>query len=366
MSITRRGGYNPSRMDPKLPPGPSGPPGPAAALPSDVLLQEDVEVSEELRARILRQIDQVMVKGRQPLAEGTLAVKPRKKGVLFPVLTNVVTAMVVAAGIFGHGLRVPRRPGPRGPEQHGLSVRGRPAAGDVPAAVREPAAGPGVRDPAGPGAPARRGGQPGAAAAAARGGPAPGHGRRSWPANGRGSRRGAWPWRRWKRACAPWRRERQAALAAELGRLRAGLKLQELADARAEERLLTDRIRAGFAQALDRLRSQDVPGARACLASLRDAAGRSGDAGTRRVTRAPARGPAARGGPVRAARAARAAGSGRRPWRRASRPRRRHWPICARSWPAPRPRWPSATGRSRGCRRTCATARRPRTPRRRA
>ena len=57
MSIARPGEYNPPRMDPKLPVGTAG------TLAGDVP-QEEVEVSPELRARILRQIDQVMAVGR--------------------------------------------------------------------------------------------------------------------------------------------------------------------------------------------------------------------------------------------------------------------------------------------------------------
>ena len=157
--------------------------------------------------------------------------------------------------------------------------------------------------------------------------------------------------------------ERQAALAAEVGQLRAGLRLQEMADARNEERLVGDRIRAALAQTLQRLQDDELAGARGSLAGLEGDSGRAGHAGEPRAARAAARGPAGGGGPDRAAGAARQAGSGRRrsaagggvrgrpgcppwprtrPWGRACRRRRPIWPTCARSWSSP--------GRDRGSR----------------
>jgi hypothetical protein len=255
-------------MDPKLPPGPSGPPGPAAALPSDVLLQEDVEVSEALRARILRQIDQVMVKGRQPLAEGTLAVKPRKKGVLFPVLTNVVTAMVVAAGIFGiaYAFRGGQNPaalsstGFQSAEGRLLETFRRQSESRLQAQESQTLEAQ-ERLRAAEGSLERRLRQREADLRQAMDEELAGE-------RDRLQARGV-AVAEVEARLAALEAERQAALAAELGRLRAGLKLQELADARTEELLLTDRIRAGFAQVLGRLRSQDVSGARASLASLK-------------------------------------------------------------------------------------------------
>jgi hypothetical protein len=59
-------------MDPEPPAG-------AAGTLADELLQEEVQVSPELRARILRQIDQAMAQGRRPAAARAQAGKPRKK-----------------------------------------------------------------------------------------------------------------------------------------------------------------------------------------------------------------------------------------------------------------------------------------------
>jgi hypothetical protein len=63
--------------------------------------------------------------------------------------------------------------------------------------------------------------------------------------------------------------ERQAVLSAEVAQIRAGLRLQELADARDQERLVGDRIRAALAQTLQRLQDDELAGARGSLAGLK-------------------------------------------------------------------------------------------------
>jgi hypothetical protein len=66
--------------------------------PVDLLL-EDRAVSPEERARILQQIEQVVEQGRSPVTPAAFRLKPRKTGILFPVLINLVAAALVAGGI---------------------------------------------------------------------------------------------------------------------------------------------------------------------------------------------------------------------------------------------------------------------------
>ena len=241
---------------------------PGATLPDDLLLTEEVEVSGELRARILRQIDQVMAEGRRPIAAEAFAVKPRKKGILFPVLINAVTAMVVALGILGLAYVFRGRQDPaalrsagfqsaegrllemfrlqsesRLQEQEALALKAqdrlRAAEGSLESRLRD-------REAAL---------------------------RRAMDVELAGERdrlkaRGLAVTQVEARLRAL-ETERQAALAAEVGRLRAELDLRRLADARSEERLIADRIRASFALTLGSLREGDAAAARRSLAALK-------------------------------------------------------------------------------------------------
>ena len=241
---------------------------PDATLPDDVLLTEEVEVSGELRARILRQIDQVMAEGRRPIAAEAFTVKPRKKGILFPVLINAVTAVIVALGILGLAYVFRGRQDPaalrsagfqsaegrllevfrlqsesRLQEQEALALKAqerlRAAEGSLESRLRD-------RETVL---------------------------RRAMDVELAGERdrlkaRGLAVAEVEARLRAL-EAERQAALAAEVGRLRAELDLRRLADARSEERLIADRIRASFALTLGSLQEGDAAAARRSLAALK-------------------------------------------------------------------------------------------------
>jgi hypothetical protein len=76
--------------------------------------------------------------------------------------------------------------------------------------------------------------------------------------------------------------ERQAALAAEVSQLRAGLRLQEMSDARDQERLVGDRIRAPGSPA-PKATGRRAGGAARSLAALKIWAGQSGSSGCGRL-----------------------------------------------------------------------------------
>ena len=223
---------------------------PGATLPDDLLLTEEVEVSGELRARILRQIDQVMAEGHRPIAAEAFAVKPRKKGILFPVLINAVTAVVVALGILGLAYVFRGRQDPaalrsagfqsaegrllemfrlqsesRLQEQEALALKAqdrlRAAEGSLESRLRD-------REAAL---------------------------RRAMDVELAGERDRL--------------KARGLAVAQVEARLRAELDLRRLADARSEERLIADRIRASFALTLGSLQEGDAAAARRSLAALK-------------------------------------------------------------------------------------------------
>ncbi len=261
MSILRPGGYNSPRMDPKPQAG-------STASLADDLLQAEVQVSPELRARILLQIDQVMAEGRRPVTAGELAIRPRKKGILYPILINAVAAAVVILGFLGLAyvfrgeqvgaslasagfqsaegrlLDVFRRQSEsrlREQQAEALEARARLAAaeGSLVQRLRE-------RETA-----LRQSMDEELKAERER-------------LNARGLAVAEV-----ERRLRALEAERQAALAAEVGQLRAGLRLQELADARDEERLVGDRIRATLAQTLRKLQDDELAGARGSLAALK-------------------------------------------------------------------------------------------------
>jgi hypothetical protein len=260
-------------MDPKLPAGEAGMTGEAgtAEAPGTLageVLQGEVQVSPELRARILRQIDQVMAEGRRPAAPAELAVKARKKGILYPILINAVAAAVVALGFLSLGyvfrgeqraaslasagfqsaegrlLEVFRRQSESLLQQEQaqtLEAQTRLRASEVSLEQRLREREQDLRRSMDSELKAER-----------------------ERLNARGLAVAEVEAR--LRALEA---ERQAALAAEVGQLRAGLRLQELADARDQERLVGDRIRAGLAQTLQRLQDEDLPGARRGLTGLK-------------------------------------------------------------------------------------------------
>jgi hypothetical protein len=248
-------------MDPEPPAG-------AAGTLADELLQEEVQVSPELRARILRQIDQAMAQWRRPAAVGELAVKPRKKGILYPILINAGAAAVVVLGFLGLAyvfrgeqfaaslasagfqsaegrlLEVFRRQAEsrlQEEQAQTLEARARLAATEssLEQKLRERQAALQQSMDAELKAERERLNAQGLAVAEV------------------------------EARLRALEAERQAALAAEVGQLRAGLRLQELADARDEERLVGDRIRATLAQTLRRLQDDDLAGARGSLAALK-------------------------------------------------------------------------------------------------
>lgn len=74
-------------------------PGDAQFLAPIDLLLEDREVSTEERARILKQIEQVVAEGRTPVTAEALSPRSKKSGVLFPILINLAAAVLVGAGV---------------------------------------------------------------------------------------------------------------------------------------------------------------------------------------------------------------------------------------------------------------------------
>ena len=247
-------------MDPK-PPTDS-----AASLANDVL-QEEVEVSPEVRARILRQIDQVIAEGRRPVAAGELALRPRKKGILYPILTNAVAVAVVVLGFLGLAyvfrgeqravalasagfqsaegrlLEVfQRQSESRLQEQQAQTLEARERLAATEGSLER------LRE---------------REATLSRAMDAELKAERE-RLNARGLAVAEV-----ERRLRALEAERQAALAAEVGQLRAGLRLQQLADARDEERLVGDRIRATLGQTLRKLQDDDLAGARGSLAALK-------------------------------------------------------------------------------------------------
>src|SRR4030042_1975488 len=198
-------------MDPKLPAGKAGEAGKTGTLAGEVL-QEDVQVSPEVRARILRQIDQVMAEGRRPAEGRLLEVFGRQSE--SRLQEEQAQAQEAQERLRASELSLAQRLREREQdlrrsmdaelkaERERLNARGL-AVSEVEARLRALEA------------------------------------------------------------------ERQAALAAEWGRLRPGLRLQEMADARDQERLVGDRIRAALAQTLQRLQDDELAGARGSLAGLK-------------------------------------------------------------------------------------------------
>jgi hypothetical protein len=244
------------------------PPAGAAGTLAEDVLQGELEVSPELRARILRQIDQVLAEGRRPPAALELAVKPRKKGILYPILINAAAAAVVILGFLGLAyvfrggqtavslasaefqsaegrlLEVFRRQSEsRLQEQQAQTQEARERLAAAESGLEQR-----LRE----------------RAAALR---------RSMDQELKVERerlkaRGL-AVAEVERRLRALEAERQVALAAEVGQLRAGLRLRELADARDEERLVGDRIRATLAQTLKKLQDDDLPGARSSLSALK-------------------------------------------------------------------------------------------------
>lgn len=62
-------------------------------------LLQDRPLSPEERSRVLSQIEAVVEQERQPLGEEAFVVRPRRRGVLLPLLINGVAASLVALGI---------------------------------------------------------------------------------------------------------------------------------------------------------------------------------------------------------------------------------------------------------------------------
>ncbi len=272
-------------MEPKSPAGASGAAGsagtpetpgtpgtPATAESLGTLaghvLHEEVQVSPELRARILRQIDQVMAEGRRPVPEAELPIKPRKKGILYPILINVVAAALVILGFLGLA----------------YVFRGEQTAGSLASAGFQSAEGRLLEA-------LRRQSESRLQEEQAQTQEAQEKLRvtesgleqrlqereealhRSMDAELKAERERlaaqGLAVAEVERRLRALEAERQAALAAEVGQLRAGLRLQELADARSEERLVDDRIRAALGQTLRKLRDEDLGGARDNLAALK-------------------------------------------------------------------------------------------------
>ncbi len=275
-------------MDPKVDPKPpAGQPASMAGKPADTagtsagaadtassaasfaddLLHEEVQVSPELRARILRRIDQVMAEGRRPAAAGELAIRPRKKGILYPILINAAAAAVVVLGALslasvfrgeqaasslasagfqsaeGRLLEVFRRQSEsrlREEQAQALEAQDRLAAAESSLQQRLRERETALRSAMDAELQAERERLTARGLAVAE----------------------------VERRLRALEAERQAALAAEVGQLRAGLRLQQLADARDEERLVGDRIRATLARTLRNLQEDDLAGTRGSLAAL--------------------------------------------------------------------------------------------------
>jgi len=254
-------------MDPKLPAGKAGEAGKTGTLAGEVL-QEDVQVSPEVRARILRQIDQVMAEGRRPAAAAELAVKARKKGILYPILINAAAAVVVALGFLSLGYVF------RG-EQSAVSLASagfQSAEGRLLEVFRRQSESR-LQEEQAQAQEAQERLRASELSLAQRLREREQDLRRSMDAELKAERerlnaRGLAVSEVEARLRAL-EAERQAALAAEVGQLRAGLRLQEMADARDQERLVGDRIRAALAQTLQRLQDDELAGARGSLAGLK-------------------------------------------------------------------------------------------------
>ena len=244
-------------MDPKLP----------GTLAGEVL-QEEVQVSPEVRARILRQIDQVMAEGRRPAAAAELAVKARKKGILYPILINAAAAVVVALGFLSLGYVF------RG-EQSAVSLASagfQSAEGRLLEVFRRQSESR-LQEEQAQAQEAQERLRAGELSLAQRLREREQDLRRSMDAELKAERerlnaRGLAVAEVEARLRAL-EAERQAALAAEVGQLRAGLRLQEMADARDQERLVGDRIRAALAQTMQQLQDDELAGARGSLAGLK-------------------------------------------------------------------------------------------------
>ena len=244
-------------MDPKLP----------GTLAGEVL-QEEVQVSPEVRARILRQIDQVMAEGRRPAAAAELAVKARKKGILYPILINAAAAVVVALGFLSLGYVF------RG-EQSAASLASagfQSAEGRLLEVFRRQSESR-LQEEQAQAQEAQERLRAGELSLAQRLREREQDLRRSMDAELKAERerlnaRGLAVAEVEARLRAL-EAERQAALAAEVGQLRAGLRLQEMADARDQERLVGDRIRAALAQTMQQLQDDELAGARGSLAGLK-------------------------------------------------------------------------------------------------
>ncbi len=247
-------------MDPKLPAG-------AQDLANDVL-QEEVQVSPEVRARILRQIDQVMAEGRRPAAPAELAVRARKKGILYPILINAAAAVVVALGFLSLGYVF------RG-EQGAVSLASagfQSAEGRLLEVFRRQSESR-LQEEQAQAQEAQQRLRAGELSLAQRLREREQDLRRSMDAELKAERerlnaRGLAVAEVEARLRAL-EAERQAVLSAEVAQIRAGLRLQELADARDQERLVGDRIRAALAQTLQRLQDDQLAGARGSLAGLK-------------------------------------------------------------------------------------------------
>jgi hypothetical protein len=65
----------------------------------EFLITDDTKISEEDRNEILSQIETVVEKNQIPITDELFKLHPKKKGVMFPVLLNIITLLLVAGGV---------------------------------------------------------------------------------------------------------------------------------------------------------------------------------------------------------------------------------------------------------------------------
>jgi chromosome segregation ATPase len=69
--------------------------------PEEFLIAEESGVSDDDRQDIIRQIDKVVEDNKIPVTSELFKINPKKRGVFFPVLINLIAVAAIAGGFFG-------------------------------------------------------------------------------------------------------------------------------------------------------------------------------------------------------------------------------------------------------------------------
>ncbi|HUX21902.1 MAG TPA: hypothetical protein VMW69_11735, partial [Spirochaetia bacterium] len=76
---------------------------------SEFLLLNDQQMDDEDRKEILESIEKVAAESRLSANEAMFKITPLKKGLLFPLLINILAAIAVAAGFVGSNIYFSRK-----------------------------------------------------------------------------------------------------------------------------------------------------------------------------------------------------------------------------------------------------------------